>query len=109
MTPGELAQLKQIASKLPAVPLEPTAKNNALVRQLESERLRAKLLFLAEDLRKQKKFDEANATLQTFISKNPDHELTPTAQVAIAANLESMGKTDEALATYQQKGLGIGG
>jgi integrase len=50
VTPDELAQLKRIASKLPAVPLEPTAKNNALVRQLESERLRAKLLFLPEDV-----------------------------------------------------------
>src|SRR5262245_35664017 len=48
--PNELEQLKQIASKLPAVPLEPTAKNNALSRQLESEHLQAKLLFLPEDL-----------------------------------------------------------
>ena len=50
VTPGELEQLKEIARKLPAVPLEPTAKNNALVRQLELERLRAKLLFLPDDL-----------------------------------------------------------
>lgn len=50
VTADELAQLKRIASKLPAVPFEPTAKNKALLRQLESERLRAKLLFLPEDL-----------------------------------------------------------
>jgi len=50
VTPEELAQLKEIACKLPPIPLEPTAKNNALIRQLESERLRAKLLFLPEDL-----------------------------------------------------------
>jgi integrase len=50
VTPEQLAQLKEIASKLPAVPLEPTAKNNALSRQMESERLRAKLLFLPEDV-----------------------------------------------------------
>ena len=50
VTADELAQLKRIAAKLPAVPLEPTAKNNALLRQLESERLLAKLLFLPEML-----------------------------------------------------------
>ena len=52
MTPGELEQLKEIASKLPTVPLEPTDKNNALIRQLESERLRAKLLGVKTELRK---------------------------------------------------------
>jgi predicted negative regulator of RcsB-dependent stress response len=59
-------------------------------------------LLLAEEQRKEKKFAEANATLQTFIARNPDHEFVPTAQMAIAANLESMGKMDEALAVYQQ-------
>src|SRR5713226_3100961 len=59
-------------------------------------------LFLAENQRKEKKFAEANATLQAFVNKNPGHELVPTAQMAIAANLESMGKSDEALASYQQ-------
>jgi hypothetical protein len=64
VTPDELAQLKKIASKLPAVPLEPTAKNNALVRQLESERLRAKLLFLPEDLLAEVKNDLAKGRLR---------------------------------------------
>ena len=49
-TVDELAQLKRIASKLPAVPHELTAKNKALLRQFESERLRAKLLFLPDQL-----------------------------------------------------------
>src|ERR1700730_3139955 len=53
-------------------------------------------LLLAEAQRNEKKFAEANATLQAFVNKNPDHELVPTAQMAIAANLESMGKSDEA-------------
>src|SRR5437660_10365750 len=35
-------------------------------------------LLLAEDQRNEKKFGEANATLQAFINKNPDHELVPT-------------------------------
>ena len=64
VTPDELAQLKKIASKLPAVSLEPTVKNNALVRQLESERLLAKLLFLPEDLLAEVKNDLAKGRLR---------------------------------------------
>ncbi len=59
-------------------------------------------LLLADSQRAEKKFAEANATLELFVSKNPDHELVSTARTAMAANLESMGKTDEALAMYQQ-------
>jgi predicted negative regulator of RcsB-dependent stress response len=59
-------------------------------------------LFLAESQRKAKNFAGSNTTLQPFIDKNPDHELVPTAKMAIAANLESLGKMDEALAQYQQ-------
>ena len=59
-------------------------------------------LLLAETQRNEKKFAEANTTLQTFIAKYPQHELLSTARMAIAANLESLGKTDEALAMYQQ-------
>src|SRR6266508_4197305 len=59
-------------------------------------------LLLAETQRNEKKFAEANTTLQTFIAKYPQHELLSTARMAMAANLESLGKTDEALAMYQQ-------
>jgi TolA-binding protein len=59
-------------------------------------------LLLADAQRKEKKFVEANATLQVFINKNPDHELMTTARMGMAANLEAMGKTDEALSMYQQ-------
>ena len=59
-------------------------------------------LLLAEGQRNEKKFAEANTTLQTFIAKYPQHELVSTARMAMAANLESLGKTDEALAMYQQ-------
>jgi TolA-binding protein len=59
-------------------------------------------LFLAEAERGEKRFAEANATLQAFITKNPNHEFVSTARMAMAANLESMGKSDEALSTYQQ-------
>jgi predicted negative regulator of RcsB-dependent stress response len=59
-------------------------------------------LLLADKQRNEKKFAEANATLKEFIDKNPDHNFAPTAQVAMAANLEAIGKNDEALAIYQQ-------
>src|SRR5436190_11241528 len=59
-------------------------------------------LLLAEAQRNEKKFAEANTTLQAFIAKYPHHELLSTARMAMAANLESLGKTDEALAMYQQ-------
>src|SRR5256714_6598079 len=59
-------------------------------------------LLLAETQRNEKKFAEANASLQAFIEKYPEHDFVPTARLAMAANLESMGKNDEALSIYQQ-------
>src|SRR5437773_8179258 len=59
-------------------------------------------LLLAETQRNEKKFAEANATLQLFVDKYPERDFVPTARLAMAANLESMGKTDEALSIYQQ-------
>jgi tetratricopeptide (TPR) repeat protein len=59
-------------------------------------------LLLAETLRNEKKFAEANAALQEFIDKNPEHDFVATAKLAMAANLKAMGKNDEALEIYQQ-------
>jgi predicted negative regulator of RcsB-dependent stress response len=59
-------------------------------------------LLLAEAQRRENKFAEANKTLETFIAKYPQHEFLSTAKMAMAANLESMGKADEALVMYQQ-------
>jgi TolA-binding protein len=59
-------------------------------------------LLLAEKLRNEKKFAEANSALQNFIDKNPEHEFLPTAQLMMAANLEDMSKDEQALAVYQQ-------
>ena len=51
VSPEHLAQLKRIAAKLPSIPVELTAKNQALLRQFEeSQRLRAELHFLPERL-----------------------------------------------------------
>ena len=59
-------------------------------------------LLLADAQRNEKKFSEANTTLQTFIDKFPKHELVGTARLAMAGNLEALGKKDEALAEYQR-------
>jgi tetratricopeptide (TPR) repeat protein len=59
-------------------------------------------ILLAEARRREKKFAEANKTLEIFIAKYPKHELVSTAKLAMAAHLDSMGKVDEALAMYQQ-------
>ena len=59
-------------------------------------------LLLAQAQRDERKFAEANGTLEVFIAKNPDHEFVATARMAMAANLESLGKTDEALSMYQK-------
>ena len=58
-------------------------------------------LLLAVTQRNEKKFVEANTTLQTFIAKYPQHQFVDTARMAMAGNLQSMGKADEALAIYQ--------
>jgi integrase len=49
-TAEDVGELKRLARKLPTVPFDLSAKNKTLLRQLESERLRAKLLFLPEQL-----------------------------------------------------------
>jgi integrase len=49
-TADEVAQLKRLAARLPSVPLDLTEKNKATALQFESEHLRAKLLFLPEQL-----------------------------------------------------------
>lgn len=59
-------------------------------------------LLLADAQRNEKKFSEANATLQTFLDKFPKHELAGTARLAIAGNLEAMGKKDDALTAYER-------
>ena len=59
-------------------------------------------LLLADAQKAEKKFNEANATLQAFVDKNPKHEMAGTARLAMAGNLEALGKKDEALATYQR-------
>ena len=59
-------------------------------------------LLLAAQQREKQQFAEANTSLQGFIDKNPKHELVTTAKMAMAGNLESLGKADEALEMYRR-------
>ncbi len=59
-------------------------------------------LLLADTQRNEKKYAEANTTLQTFLDKFPSHELVGTARLAMAGNLEALGKNEEALTAYQR-------
>jgi len=72
----EVAELKRLASNLPAVPFELTDKNETLLRQLESDRIRAKLLFLPERLMGEVAKDLENGRIR-FVD----------AQVAIAIDI----------------------
>lgn len=59
-------------------------------------------LLLAAEQRKEGKFAEANTTLQSFIDRHAKHQLVTTAQMAIAANYDSLGRPDDALETYRR-------
>ena len=62
----------------------------------------AAYLLMAGDLRREQKYAEAIAALQAFINKHSDHQLITTAKMALAANLDSMRRSDEALDTYRR-------
>lgn len=58
-------------------------------------------LLLADAQKAEQKFSEAVTTLQNFLDKHPKHELAGTARMAMAGNLEALGKKEEALKMYQ--------
>ena len=80
----------------------PAAYEEVVNRYGDTAAAASAYLLLADAERKQAKYSEANTTLLKFLEKFPQHELASTARMAMAANLEAMGKQDEALATYQQ-------
>ncbi len=59
-------------------------------------------LLLAEQLRKDSKYDESAAIARQFIDQYPEHPLLSGAWTSLGATLEAQGKTDEALSTYQK-------
>ena len=90
------------ASTLLASAKKPEDFQQVIARYPNTPAGAAAYLLLAQTLRSNREFAESNATLQLFIDKHSDHELISTAKVAMATNLESMGKMDEALSIYQQ-------
>jgi hypothetical protein len=63
--PERLANLRAAAGKLPPIPVDLTAKNKELLRLLEPDRLRAKLLFLPEETVALLKADKERREAQT--------------------------------------------
>ncbi len=60
------------------------------------------LLLVAEQLRKDGKFDESATAARQFIDQYPEHPLLSGAWTSLGATLEAQGKGDEALSTYQK-------
>ncbi|HET6407634.1 MAG TPA: tetratricopeptide repeat protein [Chthoniobacteraceae bacterium] len=59
-------------------------------------------LKLADILRKEGKYDEANASLRSFIEQHPTHPLLAGGWLGLAQNAEAAGKSDQALTDYQK-------
>ena len=90
------------ASALLAAAKSPEDYKVVIDRYPGSEAAASAYLLLAEQERAKKDYAGANATLHKFIDQFPKHELITTAWMGVAANLESLGKPDEALSTYQR-------
>src|SRR6266704_3057615 len=60
------------------------------------------LLFGAEGLFRENKFDEAKKEFENFIRTYPNHPVASTASLGIAACMDAINKSDEALAAYQE-------
>jgi tetratricopeptide (TPR) repeat protein len=80
----------------------PAAYEEIITRYGDTGAAASAYLLLADAQRKDGKYADANATLMKFLEKFPRHELATTARMAMAANLQALGKQVEALATYQQ-------
>ncbi|MGF1609002.1 MAG: tyrosine-type recombinase/integrase, partial [Kiloniellales bacterium] len=76
-SPDHLAELKRLMGKLPAVPLELTEKNKALIADLDADRVRAALYRLPEEVL-------AEVSRKLDASRFPFVQ----AQVAIAVDIE---------------------
>lgn len=59
-------------------------------------------LLLAAAQRKEQNLAEANTTLKRFVDKYPKHEFITTAKMAMAGNVDALGKSDEALEMYRR-------
>ncbi len=80
----------------------PAAYEEVINQHSDTAAAASAYLLLADAQHKDGNYVEANTTLMKFLEKFPRHELATTARMAMAANLQAMGKEDEAFATYQQ-------
>jgi TolA-binding protein len=78
------------------------ARGEAAQKFLGSRQSALALLQIADDHYEVKEFDPARKAYETFLSTYPHHPLTNAARVGLAGVLESQGKTEDALKTYQQ-------
>ena len=90
------------ASALLAAAKSPQDYQQVIERYPGSGPAASAYLLLAEQERSKKHYAEANGTLHKFIDQFPKHELITTAWMGVAANLDSLGKSDEALSTYRR-------
>jgi len=90
------------ATELLAKAKGPDEYNKVMAEYPSSGAAASAHLLLAAQQREKQQFAEANATLQRFLDKFSDHQLVTTAQMAIAGNLQSLGKPDEALEKYRR-------
>lgn len=90
------------AAELLAKAKTPAAYQQVIAQYPGAPAAASAYLLLGQAQRHEKKFAESNQTLQSFVQKQANHELTPAAKITMAANDESLGRTDEALSIYQQ-------
>ena len=88
-TEDEVQELKRIAAQLPAVPFDLTPKNKGLLRKLESDRLRAKLLFLPHRL-----IAEVEKSLETGRVRFVDAQVAVAIDILLAIPLRPKNLTD---------------
>ncbi len=74
---AELKALKKVVNRLPPVPFDLTEKNKALLRELEADQVRARLIYLPEELVREVKRALATADFTKFVD----------AQVAVAVDI----------------------
>ena len=97
------SQRKEAAAKANYAAASSAAELQAVVRDYAGSRVAGDAsLQLADKLREEKKYGEAETVLLDFIAKNPDHPLVGGAWISLASTYEFKGKLDKALDTYQQ-------
>ena len=103
-TSKEISELKRLAGNLPSVPFDLTAKNKTLLRQLESERLRAKLYFLPEQLMGEVAKDLENGRRSICRSPGCHRDRHPARLAASAAKPELLELATELQRTKWSEG-----